>query len=183
MMTRWLATWTIVGLMAGSVALAQTPTFTGKGSVTQAIDADHGALFDIGGGITMLFPKGLPVGHSRLVTLKKGKGRPPASAAKGFKGVGPVLDFDGALSTAGKPIVLSVESKKDPSKAGSRIVLAMEIATFCEGKNKGNKLKSGLCAGWELQDASYEAGHLVAKLRSTGGMRMQFGVVPEDAGE
>jgi hypothetical protein len=168
--------------MAGSVALAQTPTFSGKGKVHQAIDSKKGALFDIGGGITMLFPKGLPVGSSRLVTLKKGRGK-ATKAAKGFRALGPMLEFDGAFNTAGKPIVLSVPMKKDPSKAGNRIVLAMEIATFCEGKNKGRKLKSGLCAGWELHDATHEAGHLVAKLRSTGGMRMQFGLVPEDAGD
>ena len=52
------------------------PTFTGKGKVTEAINGKVGAVFDLGAGITMTFPKGLPVGESRLVTLQKGKALP-----------------------------------------------------------------------------------------------------------
>jgi hypothetical protein len=177
-----------MGILAiGSTVAAQgggMPTHSGKGSVTEAIDSDHGAIFDIGGGITMMFPRGLPVGHSRLVTLKKAKKKPSAAQIhKGFKPLGIALEFDGAFNTAGKPIVLSTQMKKDPSKPGHKIVVAMEVATFCEDHNKAFKLSSGLCSGWEMHDAGYEAGRLVAKLRSTGGMRMQFGLLPEESGE
>ena len=178
--------WMAIGLFAlGSAAAAQEggmPTHAGKGSVTDAIDADTGALFDIGGGVTMMFPKGLPVGHSRLVTLKTAKKKPAAAQiGKGFKPLGAALEFDGALNTAGKPVLLAMTMKSDPSKAGQKIVVAMEVATFCDAHNKAFKLSNGLCSGWEMQEASYEAGRLVAKLRSTGGMRMQFGLVPEDS--
>ena len=56
----------------------------------------------------------------------------------------------------------------------------MEVGSFCEAKNKALKLKNGLCSGFELHDAEYDFGDhkLVAKLRSTGGLRMQFGLVP-----
>src|SRR5687767_4435696 len=78
-------------------ALAQDaamPTFTGKGSVTQAINTDTGALFDLGTGVTMMFPKGLPVGRSRLVTLKKATKAINANAVqKGFSPLGMALDF------------------------------------------------------------------------------------------
>ena len=159
------------------------PTFTGKGTVTEALDSEKGALFDIGKGVTMYFPVGLPVGSSRLVTLKQGK-RPPANAVtKGFKPLGPTLDFNGALSAKGNPIVLTVKSKRVAKKPGQRIVLAMEIGTFCEAHNKKYKLSSGLCSGWNLVDASYDTGgeQLVARLEATGGMRMQFGLAPEES--
>jgi hypothetical protein len=160
-------------------------TFSGKGKVTDAINADLGAIFDIGGGITMMFPKGLPVGRSRLVTLQKARGRLPTQLIPKFRPVGPALDFSGSFNTAGKPMVLSVPGSSNPAKRGFKLVVAMEIGTFCEKANKGFKLKNGLCSGFELHDAEFdpEAKRLVANLRSTGGLRMQFGTVPDDSGE
>jgi hypothetical protein len=161
---------------------AGMPTFTGKGKVTEAINADTGAVFDIGGGITMTFPKGLPVGRSRLVTLQKAKGALPGKLGNPkFQGVGPALDFSGAFNTGRSPIVLAYASKKDPVKRGMKLVVAMEVGTFCEGPNKSHKLKGGLCSGIEFQDAEYDSagGRVVANLRSTGGLRLQFGLVPE----
>ena len=158
-------------------------TFSGKGKVTEPINGDLGALFDIGGGITMEFPKGLPVGRSRLVTLQKAKGKlPVALAHPKFRPVGPALDFSGAFNTAGKRIVLAVASKQNPIKGGTKLVVAMEVGTFCEGPNKAHKLKGGLCSGFELHDAEYDSTgkRLLAKLRSTGGLRLQFGVVPDE---
>lgn len=157
------------------------PTFSGKGKVTEAINMDTGAVFDIGGGVTLMFPKGLPVGRSRLVTLQKARGRMPTKLIAGFKPIGPALDFSGAFNTSGKPIVLAYSSKQNPIKRGQKLVVAMEVGTFCEKENKAFKLKGGLCSGFELQDADYDDGsnRLIAKLRSTGGLRMQFGLVPE----
>jgi hypothetical protein len=130
----------------------------------------------------MTFPKGLPVGRSRLVTLKKGASLPGSLVHPKWKAIGPALDFTGAFNTSGKPIVLTLDAKSDPSKAGHKLVVAMEVGSFCEAKNKAHKLKSGLCSGFELHDAAYDPGEhkLVAKLRSTGGLRMQFGLVPEE---
>ena len=162
---------------------AEMPTFSGKGKVNQAINGDLGAIFDIGGGVSMTFPKGLPVGRSRLVTLQKGKGSFPGKlVGPKWRGVGPVLDFSGTFTTSRQPIVLAVPSKKDPTTKGMRLVVAMEVGTFCEGESKGHKLAGGLCSGFELHDAEHdpEGGRLVAKLRSTGGHRMQFGLVAEE---
>jgi hypothetical protein len=139
-------------------------------------------VFDIGGGVTMTFPKGLPVGRSRLVTLSKAKGAVPGKLAHPkFQPVGPALEFTGAFNTGRAPIVLALASKKDPVKRGMKLVVAMEVGTFCEGPNKAHKLKGGLCSGIELQDAEYDSAgqRLVANLRSTGGLRLQFGLVPE----
>jgi hypothetical protein len=158
------------------------PTYTGKGKVTEAINGDTGAVFDIGGGITMTFPKGLPVGRSRLVTLQKAGKLPGKLAHSKFQPVGPSLEFSGAFNTNRAPIVLAMTSKKDPSKKGMKLVVAMEVGTFCEGANKAHKIKGGLCSGIELQDAEYDSAgqRVVANLRSTGGLRLQFGLVPEE---
>lgn len=169
-------------------ALAQDaagpPTFTGNGSVTQALNTDTGALFDLGAGITMLFPKGLPVGRSRLVTLKKAAKKPAgAQVKKGFSGLGPALEFSNAISAGGgKPMVLAVALKNDPRKAGQRLVLAVEVGTLCNAENEKQKLKNGLCSGWEFADAEYDGAgrRLVAELQTTGGLRMVFGLVPAE---
>lgn len=161
---------------------AGMPTFTGKGKVTEAINMDTGAVFDIGGGISMTFPKGLPVGRSRLVTLQKAGKLPGKLAHPKFQPLGPTLEFTGAFNTKRAPIVLAIASKKDPIKNGMKLVVAMEVGTFCEGPNKAHKLKGGLCSGIELQDAEYDSSgqRMLANLRSTGGLRLQFGLVPEE---
>ena len=162
---------------------AEIPTFTGKGSVTQAINTDTGALFDLGAGVTMLFPKGLPVGRSRLVTLKKASKAINANAVqKGFAPLGMALDFSTPIAAGGgAPMQVAVAVKNDPRKVGRKLVLAMEIGTLCNETNKSAKLKNGLCSGWEFVDAEYDGTgrRLVAKLQSTGGLRMVFGLLPE----
>ncbi len=168
-------------LHAQKDAPAPMPTFTGRGKVTEAINMDTGAIFDIGGGLTLTFPKGLPVGRSRLVTLQRARALPAKLVHAKFRPIGPAVDFTGAFNTSGKPIVLALSMKHDPSKSGMKLVVAMEVGSFCDGPNKAYKLKGGLCSGFELHDAEYDQGgqRLIAKLSSTGGLRMQFGLVPE----
>jgi hypothetical protein len=209
MTRRWLVCSLLVALLAGTPTLlaplaraddapkksiddygiekaapgTEMPTFSGKGKVNQAINGDIGAIFDIGGGVTMTFPKGLPVGRSRLVTLQKGRGSLPAKlVGPKWRGIGPVLDFSGTFTTSRQPILLAIPSKKDPTTKGMKLVVAMEVGTFCEGDHKAHKLGGGLCSGFELHDAEHDpaGGRLVAKLRSTGGHRMQFGLVAEE---
>lgn len=171
----------LLALSSALLAQEPMPTFSGKGKVTDAINGKLGAVFDIGGGATMTFPKGLPVGESRLVTLQKGKALPAKLVHAKFRPAGPALDFSGAFTTARSPIVLSINSGKNPIGKGMKLVVAMEIGTFCEGPNKAHKLKNGLCSGFELHDAEYDSAgkRMVANLASTGGLRMQFGTVPE----
>lgn len=167
-------------LGGASFAVAQgMPTFSGKKEVHEAVNTKTGAIFDLTGKATMTFPVGLPVGESRLVTLKQGKRPTPSQVGQGFAPVGPTLDFNGAFSTANRPIRVAVHAKKNPAKGGKRLVLAMEIATFCEDHNKKYKLKSGLCSGWEFTEAEFTGTEVVANVESTGGLRMQFGTLPE----
>jgi hypothetical protein len=175
----------LIAVVCGGGALAEDaiPSFTGNGSVTQAINTDTGALFDLGAGITMTFPKGLPVGRSRLVTLKKAtKKIAPAQVQKGFVPLGTALDFSTPISAgSGSPMEVAVAVKNDPRKVGTKLVLAMEIGTLCNDTNKNTKMKNGLCSGWEFVDADYDGTgrRLVAKLTSTGGARMTFGLLPQ----
>jgi hypothetical protein len=52
----------------------EMPRFTGNGTLTQAINGDVGAILDIGGGQTMTFPKGIPVGRC-LAGMGRGRRR------------------------------------------------------------------------------------------------------------
>jgi hypothetical protein len=160
----------------------EIPHFTGNGAVTQAINGEVGAVLDIGGGTTMTFPKGVPVGRSRLVTFKKAAKKPSgAQIQKGFTPLGATLEFSTPVSAGDAPIVVSVALKTDPRKKSERLVLAMEVSTICTDANKSTKGKNGLCSGWELNDAQFDgaAQQLAAKLKSTGGLRMQFGMLSE----
>lgn len=159
------------------------PVYKGAKTIEETLDTDVGAEFQLGKDVVMRFPVGLPVGHSRLVTLKRGRSISPKQVGDSFSPLGPTLDFNGALAADDQEIELRLLTKSDPEKSGKRLVLAMEIGTFCEDHNKRYKLKSGLCSGWELVDARYDAqtGAIRAKLHSTGGLRMQFGLVAEDA--
>lgn len=170
-------------LHAQSPEATATPTFTGKGKVTEAVNTDTGAIFDVGSGVTMAFPRGLPVGRSRIVTLQVAKTSLPAKLIAGFKPLGPTLAFNGALGTADKPIVLSWATPRAPAVANRKLVVAMEVGTFCEGANKAFSVPGGLCSGFDLVDARYDTAskRLMAELRSTGGLRMQFGSVPAAA--
>lgn len=194
-MTRSKLGWSVIAvvLCAAAVLHAQDepaaappgtpmPTFKGNGKVTDAINMDTGAIFDIGGGFTMMFPKGLPVGRSRLVTLQRAKSLPGNLVHAKWKPLGPAVDFSGAFNTSGKPIVVAWAMRQDPVKRGLKLVIAVEVGSFCEGPNKAFKLKGGLCSGFELHDAEYDDGgrRVVANLRATAALRMQFGLVPDD---
>lgn len=173
--------WLGLCLVGGSAyAEEEMPHFSGNGSITQAINGDVGAVLDIGSGLTMTFPKGIPVGRSRLVTFKKSTRKPSgAQVQKGFVPLGTPMEFNMPVSAGDSPIVVSMAMKSDPRKKGEKLVLAMEVGTLCTPQNKSTKGKNGLCSGWELVDASYDAGAgaLTAKLQSTGGMRLVFGMV------
>lgn len=155
------------------------PTYTGRGSVSEAVDSDRGAMFDIGGGITLLLPRGLPIGHSRLLTLRKDNKAPtPADVAPGFQRHGQTVRFDGALNASDSPIELGVAMKKAPEKRGFRFVLAMEVAGLCDASNERNRISQLLCSTWEIVDTTYVANRVVARLHHTGGYRLQFGWIP-----
>ncbi|MET0390891.1 MAG: hypothetical protein ABW321_33265 [Polyangiales bacterium] len=169
-------------LSATAAFADEIPRFTGAGTVTQSVNGDLGAILDIGGGVTLTLPKGIPVGRSRLVTFKKAAKAPAAAQVqKGFTPLGTAVEFSIPISAGSAPIVFAVPLKADPRKGKGKLVLAMEVGTLCNEQNKATKGKNGLCSGWEIVDAEYEsaAQQLVARLQSTGGLRLVFGLVSE----
>jgi len=131
----------------------------------------------------MTFPKGLAVGRSRLVTLKKGSSLPGAVVNPKWKPLGPTLDFSGAFNTSGKSIVLAMESKTDPVKTASSLVVAMEVGSFLRRQKQGiPSSKGGLCSGLRAArrpvTTRANAGWSPTALHRR--LRMQFGLVPHD---
>jgi hypothetical protein len=155
------------------------PRYTGRGSVSEAVDSDRGAIYDIGGGMTLLLPVGLPIGHSRVLTLRKDNKAPkPADVAPGFQRQGQTVRFDGALNAPGSPIEFALALKKAPVKRGFRFVLAMETAGLCDASNKQNRISSLLCSTWEIVDTTFDGARALARVDHTGGYRLQFGWIP-----
>lgn len=170
------------GVVAQDKPNSDIPVHTGKGKVTEAVNTKNGAVFDIGGGITITLPRGLPIGQSRVLTLKKTNRPPkPAQIHKKFRRHGQTVVFTGALNAPDSPIVLAMKMKKKPEKRGQKLVLAMEETGLCTDENKRYKLGKGLCSVWRIIETEYDlAGkRIIAKLSSTGGLRLQFGWIPD----
>ena len=160
---------------------AGMPAHTGKHTVSAAI-GQKGARLSLKNGWSLLLPSGLPIGNSRLLTLKVSRRRAKGKEiADGFVPMGPTVEFDGAINATESPLLAMYEAKRFRQRRGHRLVLASEYGGFCEGERVGRKLGGGLCAQWRLVDATLDktAGQLRAKLELPGGHRLQFGSVPE----
>lgn len=154
------------------------PTTTGRGAL-EAVVGQRGMTFEITGKARLVVPPGLPIGNARRMHFAEARGTfRPTDVAPGFRRIGPVLAFDGAVNATSSPIVLSTRVPRDPSRAGERLVVAMEQAAICRPGLTPLAGAGGLCSGWELVDASWATGELRAELRSPGGYRLVFGSVP-----
>lgn len=161
-----------------AAAPAGPPTTTGR-SEAQAAVGQAGMTFELRSGARAFVPPGLPIGDSRRIRFAEAGGRfDPAHVADGFRRIGPVLSFDGAINATRAPVVISLRQPRDPSRPNLRTVLAMEQATICrEGLDPLPNI-ANLCSGWELVDATWSAGRLEARLTAPGGYRLVFGTVP-----
>jgi hypothetical protein len=159
------------------------PTHQGSHQVSASIGHD-GAVLSLKNGISLLLPPGLPIGSSRNVTLRVAKQRAKADdVATGFVPIGPTIEFDSAVATNGTPIQATFKAEGFRPRSGHRLVVAMELAGFCDPAKKLPKLPGGLCAAWSLFDARYEGGACRADLKELGGRRLQFGSVPSEGGK
>lgn len=173
----------VLVLMSTSVVLSaqeNPPTYSGGREVSQFVDAAVGAVFEIKSGFIMSFPKGIDV--SGVFTLKTTRDRPSSSqVGSDFTRHGSTLLFDGILSAPGDPIVVGFSLQREPRRAGLKFVLAVEEEGECEGRNAKYKLESGMCSHWKVIDTKYDEANkcMAAKLKNTGGFRLQFGWIPE----
>lgn len=156
------------------------PRRSGAREVSGAV-GQEGMVFELRSA-RLEIPPGLPIGDSRLLRFAEATGAAgalrPADVADGFRRIGPILSFDGAINASRSPVVLSIRQPRDPGRAGLRVVLAMEQATICQSDAQPRLGGGRLCSGWELLDARFEAGRLRADLPAPGGYRLVFGTVP-----
>ena len=158
----------------------ERPTYSGDRQVSELVDSEVGAVFELGSGFMMTFPKGIDV--SGVFTLKTTRDRPKSSQIHAdFTRHGSTLFFDGALSATSDPIVVGFSLQREPHRPGLKFVLAVEVEGECEGANAKYELESGMCSHWTLVDTEYDDALrcMVAKLKNTGGFRLQFGWMPE----
>jgi hypothetical protein len=104
----------------------------------------------------------------------------PERVAEGFRRIGPILSFDGAINATRSPVVVSIRQPSDPARPNLRVVLAMEQPTICREGLDPVPHMANLCGTWELVNARFDAGErrLVAELPTPGGYRLVFGTVP-----
>lgn len=164
---------------AQPAAPAGPPTVTGRDSASGSA-GQLGMIFELGTTARLVVPPGLPIGNSRRMSFGISRQAPrPADVVEGFRRIGPVMSFDGAIDASRAPVVVSIRQPRDPVRPGHRLVLAMEQPSVCTpGRPPLPGGAAGLCSGWELIDARWENGRLSADLRAPGGFRLTFGQVP-----
>ena len=160
---------------------AGPPRHEDRSSVTAPI-GQAGATMALGNGAEIFLPPGLPIGSSRLLTFTGGRTVNARNVQAQFVRVGPTLRFDGAINATRAPMVVSIPVRRFSARNGSRLVLAMEQPGLCTDANRSQSLGNDLCSVWELVPAEYDeaAGRVRANLSVSGGLRLQFGWVPEE---
>jgi hypothetical protein len=80
----------------------------------------------------------------------------------------------------GSPLLVRLHSKRELTKPGEKLVLAVEHSGECTPQNRSSKLESGGCSEWRLHDVEYDSARneMVARVPALGGYRLQFGWVP-----
>lgn len=161
------------------------PSHTGSSSVEAPI-GQRGATLELTrdrSRPTLTLPPGLPIGNSRMLTFSIHRQRPrPSQVHERFVRFGPTLHFSSAINASRHPLTVSLRIRTQPVRRGMKLILAWEQPGFCDESNEQYSLGNGLCSTWQTVDATWDAStQLVrAQLEATGGLRLQFGWVPED---
>lgn len=158
------------------------PTTTGRDEAQAAV-GQRGMIFVLHNKARAIVPPGLPIGDARRIRFAVARGRfVPDRVAPGFRRIGPVLSFDGAINATSRPVQISISQPADPSRPTLRLVLAMEQPTICREGLDRLPDAANLCSTWELVEARYDPGEkrLIAELPTPGGYRLVFGTVPRD---
>ncbi len=156
---------------------------SGDDSVSDSADTGRALIFDVAG-IALELPACTPDADVRVITVSwETKDRPSASRInEKFTRHAATLRVDQAINAPeGSALLVRLRSKRELSKPGEKLVLAVERSVECTAANKRDKLEDGECSGWELYDAAYDAqsNEMVAKIPATGGYRLQFGWLPK----
>ena len=163
----------------------EMPTHTGRREADGAI-GQAGAILELTGDRgrpTLTLPPGLPIGHSRILSFSIARQRPqPRQIHERFVRFGPTLNFSGAINATRNPLTLTYLSRREPTRRGMKLILAVEKAGFCTEANERYSLGSGLCSTWEIVETTYDetAGLIRATINEPGGRRLQLGWVPAE---
>lgn len=189
---------TLVALLSSAVVLAQdvpveppaqsgeTPTHSGRRETDGAI-GQAGAILELTGDRgrpTLTLPPGLPIGSSRILSFAIARQRPQARQIhERFVRFGPTLTFSGAINATRTPLVLTYRSRRQPTRRGMKLILAVEKAGFCTEENQQYSLGSGLCSTWEIVETTFDeaAGLVRAEIGEPGGRRLQLGWIPDES--
>ena len=165
----------------GEAAAPEGPrSITGRAEATGAV-GQAGATFELHSKARLVVPPGLPIGTARRMRFAEERASfVPGHVAEGFRRLGPILTFDGAINATRTPVIVSIRQPSDPTRPNLRVVLAMEQPTICRPGLDPVPHMANLCSSWELLDTRYDAAErrLSAELRTPGGYRLVFGTIP-----
>lgn len=170
---------------AAPAAPTGPPTATGRSDVAAQVDR-QGRILELHSKARIVIPPNLPVAARRVRFAELRDRIDAAAVAAGFQRIGSVYSFDGAINATEAPVEVSIVSPRDPARRGARLVLAMETPTICRaGLPPLPGASAGLCSGWELLPARWDATdhRLSARMATPGGYRLMFGTVPCAEGE
>ncbi len=168
----------------GCQPLPNTPpkTVSSDNSVSDSAETGQALIFDVAG-ISLELPACTPDADVRVITVSwETKDRPSASRIHpNFSRHAATLRVDQSITAReGSQLLVRLHSKRELTKPGEKLVLAVESSGECNTANKKYKLDDGGCSHWTMYDASFdsESNEMVAPIPSTGGYRLQFGWIP-----
>jgi hypothetical protein len=164
------------------VANAAPKVVSGESSASDSAETGQALVFDVAG-IALEIPACTPEADVRVITVSwETKDRPNATHIHpNFTRHAATLRVDQDIAgLEGAPLQVRLHSKRELTKPGEKLVLAVESSGECDAEHKRDKLEDGDCSHWQLFDAPFDAqrNEMVARIPGTGGYRLQFGWVP-----
>ena len=155
---------------------------TGESSASDSAETGQTLIFDVAG-IGLELPACTPEADVRVITVSwDTKDRPNATRIHpNFTRHAATLRVDQSITAReGAPLAVRLHSKRELSKPGEKLVLAVESSGECNDQNKRDQLDDGGCSNWQMFDATFDSqsNEMVARIPATGGYRLQFGWVP-----
>lgn len=161
---------------------AEPKLVKGEAAASDSAEPGIGLVFEVAG-IALEIPACTPEADVRVMTASwETQKRPgPAQIAAGFTRHAATLRLDQSIAAREQaPILVRLHSKRELSKPGERLVLAVESSGECDAEHKKYKLDEESCSHWALFDTYFDPtrAEMVAAIPATGGHRLQFGWVP-----
>jgi hypothetical protein len=161
---------------------AEPKVVSHESSASDSADTGIGLVFEIAG-IALEFPACTPETDVRVITTSwetQQRPSPSAIAAQFTRHAGTLRVDQTIAARESAPILARLHSKRELTKPGEKLVLAVESSGECDAAHKKYKLEDGGCSHWALYDTYFDPtrSEMIAALPATGGYRLQFGWVP-----